>query len=48
MVGKVYWEEKDLDRIARYCEKDVLAVVQLMLKYMRRPLLTEDQIVHVT
>lgn len=46
-VGRVYWEEKDLDRIARYCEKDVLAVVQLLLKYMRLPVLEGEQIVHV-
>jgi len=46
-VGRVYWEEKDLDRIASYCEKDVLAVVQLLLKYMRMPVLEGEQIVHV-
>ncbi len=46
-VGQVFWEEKDLDRIALYCEKDVLAVVQLLLKYMRQPLLEEEQIIHV-
>lgn len=47
MVGTVYWDDNDLDRIARYCEKDVLAVVQLLLKYMRQPLLEEEQIVIV-
>ncbi len=46
-VGRVYWKENDLDRIARYCEKDVLAVVQLLLKYMRQPILEGEQIVHV-
>ena len=46
-VGSVYWNEKDLDRIAEYCEKDVLAVVQLLLKYMRQSILEENQIVHV-
>ena len=46
-VGKVFWEEKDLDRICLYCEKDVLAVVQLLLKYMRQPILEGDQVVHV-
>ncbi|MCB0580165.1 MAG: ribonuclease H-like domain-containing protein, partial [Phaeodactylibacter sp.] len=24
-VGRVYWEDKDLERLALYCEKDVLA-----------------------
>jgi len=47
-VGRVYWEEKDLERIAIYCEKDVLAVVQLVLKYKRQNLLEEDQISSVS
>jgi 3'-5' exonuclease len=34
-VARVYYEEKDLPRIARYCEKDVVAVMQLMLKFKR-------------
>jgi predicted PolB exonuclease-like 3'-5' exonuclease len=46
-VGRVYWEEKDLDRISFYCEKDVLATVQLFLRYRRMPILEEEQIVHV-
>ncbi len=46
-VGKVYWNESDLERICVYCEKDVLAVVQLLLKYMRQPLLTEEEVKHV-
>jgi DNA polymerase elongation subunit (family B) len=46
-VGSVYWKENDLGRIAEYCEKDVLAVVQLLLKYMRQAILEENQIVHV-
>ena len=46
-VGRVYWEEDDLNRIAVYCEKDVLAVVQLLLKYKREPLLEESQITYV-
>ncbi|MFW6277281.1 MAG: 3'-5' exonuclease [Prolixibacteraceae bacterium] len=32
-VSKVYWEENDLERIVRYCEKDTLAVANLLLKY---------------
>lgn len=46
-VGRVFWEEDDLERIAVYCEKDVLAVVQLMLKYKRQPILEGEQIIHV-
>jgi DNA polymerase elongation subunit (family B) len=32
-VAYVYYVEKDLDRIIRYCEKDTLAVANLLLKY---------------
>jgi len=46
-VGRVYWEEKDLKRIAKYCEKDVLATVQLHLKYNLMPLLEEENILFV-
>ena len=46
-VGRVYWEENDLPRIAKYCEKDVLATVQLLLKYRRDDLLKEEQIIFV-
>jgi len=46
-VGRVYWEEKDLKRIAHYCEKDVLATVQLFLRYRRMPILEEEQVQHV-
>ena len=46
-VGKVYWEERDLDRIAIYCEKDVQATVQLFLRLRRLPLLKPEQVVSV-
>ena len=32
-VAKVYWEDNDIDRIIQYCEKDTLAVANLLLKY---------------
>lgn len=44
-VGRVYWEEKDLERISRYCEKDVLATIQLYMRYRYQPLLGDDQVV---
>ncbi len=43
-VGRVFWEEDDLERIAVYCEKDVLATAQLMLKLLYMPILEEEQI----
>ena len=32
-VAQIYWEDKDIERIVRYCEKDTLAVANLLLKY---------------
>jgi len=43
-VGRVYYEEDDLDRIAIYCEKDVLAIVQLMLRLQGKPLVEEENV----
>ncbi|MGX5817500.1 3'-5' exonuclease [Chitinophaga lutea] len=39
MVGQVYWEEGNLERIAEYCGKDVLTVGQLLLRFKGLPLL---------
>lgn len=47
MVGQVYWEEQDVERISFYCEKDVLATIQLFLRYQRQPILTAEQVIHV-
>ena len=33
MVGKVYWEDDDLERIVKYCEKDVKTVAQVFRKF---------------
>lgn len=45
MVGHVFWEENDLERIVQYCEKDVAALVQLFLRYKLEPLLSEGDII---
>lgn len=47
MVGRVFWDEDDVERIAVYCEKDVLATAQLFLKYQRKPLLEDSQVIFV-
>ena len=46
-VAEVYWKDKDLDRIAHYCEKDVLATAQLMRRYMGMPLIKPDAVSRV-
>lgn len=46
-IYKVYWEEKDLERIRIYCQKDVLTVARLLLKYQQQKGIEEEQIVIV-
>jgi len=46
-VGRVYWEDQDLDRIVNYCQKDVLTIAQLFLRYQGKDLLKEEQVVFV-
>ena len=47
MVAQVYWQEHDLPRIATYCQKDVAAVAQLVLRFKGVPLLKEEEVVIV-
>ncbi len=44
MVRGVYYEENDLPRIVKYCEKDVLTLMQLFLKYKGDPLLEDQEV----
>jgi DNA polymerase elongation subunit (family B) len=46
-VARVYWEENDLNRIAKYCQKDVLALVQLFLRFKGESMLKEDDMIFV-
>jgi predicted PolB exonuclease-like 3'-5' exonuclease len=46
-VAKVYYKEKDLERIVNYCEKDTIAIAQILLRFNNLPLLEERQIVRV-
>ncbi|MCL6524656.1 MAG: ribonuclease H-like domain-containing protein [Thermoflavifilum sp.] len=46
-VASIYWQEHDLERIAQYCQKDVVAVAQLLLRLRHEPLLAEDQIEYI-
>lgn len=46
-VAHVFYIEKDIDRIVTYCEKDVIAVAQILLRLRREDLLVDDEIVHV-
>ncbi len=43
-VSRVYWEEQDLERIKVYCEKDTIAVAQLLMKFKNLPLIKDEYI----
>ncbi len=46
-VAKVYYEENDLKRIVEYCERDTIAVAQLLLRFNNLELLNDEEIVSV-
>lgn len=46
-VREVYYVEKDIDRIIRYCEKDTLAVAQIFLRLRNDQLLEEEEVLSV-
>ena len=48
MVSEVYWKDKNIERIVKYCEKDVLAVVQLLLKYKGQDLIKQENVESAT
>ncbi|HOY32379.1 MAG TPA: 3'-5' exonuclease [Bacteroidales bacterium] len=43
-VAQVYWKEKDLPRIVKYCQKDVITIVQLFRKFQNKPLIPDTAI----
>ncbi len=46
-VSKVYWQDNNLQRIVTYCQKDVLTIAQLLLRFQGKPLLKKNQIVTI-
>jgi len=46
-VGEVYYKEKNIERIVTYCEKDTIAIAQLLLRFNNEPLIDELDIIHV-
>ena len=46
-VANVYYKEKDIQRIVRYCEKDTIAVAQILLRFNNEELLKDENIVSV-
>jgi len=43
-VAKVYWIDNDLPRIVTYCEKDVITVAQIVMRFAGLPLIHEEDI----
>ncbi len=44
-VARVFWQEKNLPRIVKYCQKDAVTVAQLLLRFKGLPLMSEKDIV---
>lgn len=47
MVSKVYYEEKNIDKIKKYCLKDVVTLARVYQKYTNQPMLIDKDIVYV-
>lgn len=47
MMYKVYWEDKDWERIVKYNQKDVLTVAQVYLRFKGEKLIEEKDVVIV-
>lgn len=45
-VYEAYYREKNLEKIMHYCEKDVLAVAQLFLKYRGESVILPEHVEH--
>jgi DNA polymerase elongation subunit (family B) len=46
MVGSVYWQDHDLDRIARYCCKDVLTLARVFLKFRGEKNISDEDVIY--
>jgi hypothetical protein len=43
-VRQVYYEEKNLDRIVTYCQKDVITTAQVLLKFKGMDVISAENI----
>jgi hypothetical protein len=48
MVAGIFYNEDNLQRIVHYCEKDVLAIARVLLRFKNLPGISEDRIESVT
>ncbi len=47
MVQDVYYKDKDLKRIVEYCQRDVVATANIILKFKNQPLLNDENVVYL-
>lgn len=45
--AKFFYKEKDIDRIVEYCERDVVAIAQVILKLRQENLLSDTEITSI-
>ena len=48
MVASIYYDEGDIQRIARYCEKDVVAMIQVFMRFRNDPPVSNEAVESVT
>jgi len=41
-IARVYYEEKNMERIVNYCQKDVMAVARLLLRYQGKEMFKDE------
>lgn len=46
-VYRVYYKENQIDRIVTYCEKDTVAVAQILLRLRGESILKDEDIIHI-
>lgn len=46
-VYRVFYEENDISKIIDYCEKDTIAVAQIILRLRGDELLDDNEIIHI-
>ncbi len=45
LVGHTFWQLNDIERISKYCKKDVITTAQIILKYLSIPILENENII---
>jgi DNA polymerase elongation subunit (family B) len=48
MVAGLYYGEKDIARIVKYCEKDVLSIARILLRFKNLPDIPDERVESVT